>query len=955
MTEIEEYLTYLTHRGASERYPEYMSPEDVQEGLGLGPNDDPGLILGMRLEHELDVIIKSGFPQYFLIVADLLRFCRESGIPVGPGRGSVCGSAVAYSLYITDVEPIKAGIPFERFLHLERPSMPDIDSDICFRRRQEAIEYLRTKYGSDSVIQIIAFGTLMARGISKAVCQFIHVDSFIHGNHGTNVFGSKLSSLVPEGSGADQISLKDWLKLDDSEEYRKMVEGLKIPFKGREIDVLDTILRLEGLRKHSTVHAAGVIIGDRPIADLVPVCRKKKGDELQTQFDYHDAEDIGLLKMDVLGLRTVTIIGDLEQLTGVDSRSLPIDDKKTFELLQAGNTVGVFQLEGELITKAMMGIKPDRFDDIVATIALFRPGPMEQLASYIDRKHGKEKVIYPHPDVAKSLEKTYGLIVYQEQVMGLARTLADYTPGEADMFRKAIGKKLPELIAEQIKLFVTRATDRGYDRAMVEKLANQIAYFGRYGFNLGHATGYAYLTYWTAYFKANYPTEFFVACLNNNVEDAKRLSILTRDASFNNVKILGPHINASGRGFTVEGNDIRFGLEGIKGVGGAVVQDIIEERDSLEKNKYTMVREDKIKEDGTPYKANKRDISRVINKPAPYATFNDFCRRLSHVPINVKQNLILAGTFDHLGAWHEKDNSEINTDQALVNRAVMLADSKAINEAAKKGKDFIKSDTLEFPLPERDILKKEKEVLGIYVTRTILDTHKADIDRYGAVIGGDFEQLKGSFVIAGAVEVIKPHPSKRGEMAWVTLDTDIIDLPSITMFHDQWSKCKIEVGQVVIASVEKRWDKKYGWGLIGQSIVPIDRARPATKSILVSIPDTSPDDIMELNEMTDENGVKLYVLISDYGGRLALVRSTSYLPTIGRVIKDIESRGWQVRYDYQPNEPAPHGDKIYVRAPDSFGDRKRRAIWETPMAKYAADLLSGKVVAEFVEATDETD
>jgi DNA polymerase-3 subunit alpha len=931
-----EYLRFLTYKGCRERYG-----VDVENVIVDNLQDHELL---KRIAHELDTIEKAGFPGYFLIVADILRFCREAGIPTGPGRGSICGSAVAFATYITDVEPISFGIPFERFLHLERIAQPDIDLDICQARRQEVIEYLRRTYGEDSVAQIITFTPLNAKSVVKDVCRVLHVDDILR-DVKSNETGEKLSSLIPDGQGADQVKLQEFLEEPEGAEFKATIEKLHVPFEGEKISVLETCLTLEGLRRHGSVHAAGVVIADRPLIELAPLYRKNQSADVQIQYDMRDAETAGLLKMDVLGLRTVTVLGEAEQLVRKTDpafriKNVPLVDKATFELLSSGDTGAVFQLEGDGITAACVGMRPDRFEDIVALIALYRPGPMEQLGSYFRRKHGEEAVEYSHPLLRPILERTYGLMVYQEQVMGIVRALGGYTAGEADQFRKAIGKKLVPLIREKIDEFANRAVARGHDEALIKSIGDQIFDFGRYGFNLGHATGYGFITYWTAYLKANYPAEFFTANLNSQIGKLDNISRLLRDAEKHGIQILPPDINISGIGFTLdprsgEQSTIRFGLGAIKGVGGSFVTDIIEERDATVKNKYSSKRIDKVKPDGTPYKANVRVTERTPNIPSPFEGVYDFCRRLPHVPINAKVALARAGAF---GADMEY-------------RRKLLSCLGGLNEAARSGRSYdVVADESNLLSPV-EIMHGEKEVLGFYISSHPLGFYKQDIARYGATIDGDFEHLDYKLTIAGMVMGIRTHQAKNGPMAWVTLESGISGLPDITVFNSVWAEVRDQVvkDKIIIVKGNKKHDARFGWAIIANEITVIDRARPDAEVISISLPQTDIMDLWNLSTMGTNEGANVQVVVeSGSEGRIALIATRLMLPPTGATIAALEEQGWMVNIDpIDPSMLSWEGKRLRTKASQFSGSGPyRKHISEIPIVQTALRALGGRVVTE---------
>lgn len=931
------YLRYLTYKGCRDRYG-----TDVEElSTGEHITDDDTDTLVRRIEHELHTIERAGFPGYFLIVADILRFCREQGIPTGPGRGSICGSAVAFATYITDVEPIRFGIPFERFLHLERIAQPDIDLDICQARRGEVIEYLRSTYGNDSVAQIITFTPLNAKGVVRDVCRVLHVDDILRGVK-SNETGDKLATLIPEGSGADQVKLTEFMESEEGQDFAKQLSSLNIPFEGDKISVKETCLTLEGLRRHGGVHAAGVVIADRPLIELAPLYRKNQDADIQIQYDMRDAEAVGLLKMDVLGLRTVTVLGEAERLVrrklpNFNIKTVPLDDVATFNLLSAGDTGAVFQLEGDGITAACVGMRPDRFEDIIALIALYRPGPMEQLGSYFRRKHGEEAVEYPHPALKSILERTYGLMVYQEQVMGIVRELAGYTAGEADQFRKAIGKKLVPLIREKIDEFIQKAIAKGHPEALIRHIGDQIFFFGRYGFNLGHATGYGFITYWTAYLKANFPSEFFTANLNSQVGVLDRIGDLLRDAERHNIRVLPPDCNESGAGFTlVDSGDIRFGIGAIKGIGDAAVKDILEERDGEEKNKYSSKRVDRVKPDGSPYKANIRVTERVQNTPRKFNDVWDFCNRLTHIPINAKANLVMAGAF---GA-------------SIDDRRAILSCLERVNDLAKSNRPCPIVLDESNKASDLEILKGEKTVLGFYISGHPLGFYKQELTRYGATVDGSFDRLHSHVTIAGMVLSIRPHHSKNGAMAWLELETGIRDLPEITCFNSSWGPVegKIKKDDVVIVKGNKRYDARFGWGIIANEIVIVNRASAAeAEHIHISIPDTDISELRQLAHLGTPEGAVISVAVEDSTTRRIVYVTTDLkiLPT-GMNLRTLEEMGWLIHIDPEEGAPLPWKTHSLTWIPvGHHGSAQQRiATWDLDIAKRAVRILGGQVAAE---------
>jgi DNA polymerase-3 subunit alpha len=553
-----ELLVVLAEKGAHERYGENLSDE-VKE----------------RLTYELGVITKTGYAGYFLIVADFIKAAREKGIPVGPGRGSAAGSLVAYCLRITDVCPLKFDLLFERFLNPERVSMPDIDVDFDFERRGEVIDYVREKYGRDSVGQIITFGTLKSRAAIKDVGRTLGF---------TPAETDALAKLIPN---MPNFSLTVKEAIDRVPEVRKLYKD-----DDRYRELLDFAIALEGLSRHAGVHAAGVVIAPGPLDEYVPVCTQgSKGagagaDDsiVVTQYDMNALEKVGMLKMDFLGLTTLTIIKDtlasIRSRTGTapDLDTLPLEDEETFRMLRAGKTAGVFQFESPLATDMVRSMRADRFDDLVASNALMRPGPLDagMHKVYIRRKRGEEPVTYALPELEEILSGTYGVITYQEQVMRIAQKLAGISLAEADVLRKAVGKKDPELIRAELGKFVSKAIARGYDRRIIEDISGQIETFGRYGFNKSHSVAYSIISFHTAWLKVHYPADFMAALLSAMIGDTDSVVKYINEAREIGIEILPPDVNESGYKFTVIGEKrIRFGLGGIRNVGKSAIDSIL--------------------------------------------------------------------------------------------------------------------------------------------------------------------------------------------------------------------------------------------------------------------------------------------------------------------------------------------------------------------------------------------
>ena len=546
-----DMLVHLARAGARERYGDPLPPA-----------------IESRLEYELGVIARTGYAGYFLIVYDFIKAARDRGIPVGPGRGSAAGSLVAYALGITKIDPLKFDLLFERFLNPERVSMPDIDLDFCFERRGEVMQYVRERYGRESVGQIITFGTLKARAAFRDVARTLRVEP-----------GEvdRFTKLIPAGPGVT-------MTLNEAAEHSPELRALARQDE-RVRKVLDLGARIEGLARHASVHAAGVVIAPGPLTDYVPVClAPQEPDAIITQYDMVGLEKVGMLKIDILGLKTLTVIHDATEMVrerhgvALELDTLDLEDPAVYALLRSGRTAGIFQFESPLATDCLRNMKCDRFEDLVATNALLRPGPLDtgMHLVFINRKLGREPVRYPHPALEEILAPTYGVITYQEQVMRIANVLAGFSLAEADVLRKAVGKKDRELIQEELGRFVERAVANGHARRVVEEIAAQIATFGRYGFNKSHSVAYSILSYQTAWLKAHYAPEFMAALLSSEIGNTDKVVQYINEARELGLEVLPPDVNESGFKFTVIGDRrIRFGLGAIKNVGEGAIASIL--------------------------------------------------------------------------------------------------------------------------------------------------------------------------------------------------------------------------------------------------------------------------------------------------------------------------------------------------------------------------------------------
>jgi DNA polymerase III subunit alpha len=741
----EELLTHLATQGAERRYGSPL-PSVVQE----------------RLAYELDVIERAGYAGYFLIVQDFIAAARERGIPVGPGRGSAAGSLVAYSLGITDVCPLKFDLLFERFLNPERVSMPDIDVDFCFERRGEVIEYVRERYGRESVGQIVTFGTMKARAAVKDVARVLRIPP---GE------ADRITKLIPSGP-AYSLNIKDAERKID--ELRELVQAN--PVYRRLVDLSS---RIEGISRHMSVHAAGVVIAPGPLADYVPVCTAPtkgagaaaEGDEsIITQYEMGALEKVGMLKMDMLGLKTLTVIHDAVHMIAARQGSAPrmealeLDDPKVYELLRQGRTAGIFQFESPLATDTLRAMKCDRFDDLVASNALLRPGPLDagMHTVFIRRKLGLEKVTYPHPSLQDILEPTYGVITYQEQVMRIANVLAGFSLAEADVLRKAVGKKDAELIRKELGKFCERARALGHPGKLVDDLAAQIETFGRYGFNKSHSVAYSILSYQTAWLKAHHPAEFMAALLSSEIGNTDKVVQYINEARELGLEILPPDVNESGFKFTVVGDRrIRFGLGAIRNVGEGAIASIIAGR-----------------------------------APEPYRSIAQLVERIDLRLCNkrVLESLVAAGACDSLGG-HRKQMIEV-LEPALAEAQLLQAEREAgqgtlFGDSSASSAPSAPSAYPDIPAwTEAERLAKEKEVLGFFISGHPLERFRQEVELFGsrttATLGAWGEQQVS---VAAVVTAVKRQISKKTgkEYARLVLE-DFHGTAEAIVFPEAWAK-----------------------------------------------------------------------------------------------------------------------------------------------------------------------
>jgi DNA polymerase-3 subunit alpha len=659
-----------------------------------------------RLAFELGVIERMHYPGYFLIVADFIVWAKAQGIPVGPGRGSGAGSLVAFALTITDLDPIRFGLIFERFLNPDRVSMPDFDIDFCQNRRDEVIRYVQGRYGRDQVAQIITFGSLQARGVLRDVGRVLEMP-----------YGQvdKLCKLVPQNPAAP-VTLARAI----ADEPRLQAERDREPVVSRAFAIAQ---KLEGLYRHASTHAAGIVIGDRPLSELVPMYRDPKSDMPVTQFNMKWVEQAGLVKFDFLGLKTLTVLDTAVKLVAargaeINLSRIPLDDAKTFESLARGETVGVFQVESQGMRRALIDMRPDRFEDLIALVALYRPGPMANIPTYCARKLGREPIEFLHPKLEPILAPTYGIITYQEQVQQIARDLAGFSLAEADLLRRAMGKKIKAEMVAQRDRFLAGAVERGTDKALADTIFDACAKFAEYGFNKSHSAPYAFITYQTAYMKANHPVEFLAASMTLDMGNTDKLAEFRDEAQRLGIKVLPPSVNRSGVEFDVAGNSIHYALAALKGVGRAAVEAIVTAR-------------------------SERQFSDV----------SDFARRINPRAVNkrVLESLAAAGAFDDLERDRARAFAAMDAVLATAQRtfdAVTLGQNELFGGPAAPEKLVIAEGA---PWMPAERLQREYDAIGFFLSGHPLDDYANVLKSLRVPSWAEFSRQVKSGVTAGRI------------------------------------------------------------------------------------------------------------------------------------------------------------------------------------------------------------
>lgn len=729
-----------------------------------------------RLRFELGVIEQMGFPGYFLIVADFIQWAKKRGISVGPGRGSGVGSVVAWALTITELDPLRWGLLFERFLNPERISMPDFDVDFCQERRDEVIRYVQERYGRDRVAQIITFGKLQARAALRDVGRVLQLP-----------YGQvdKLAKMVPQNP-ANPVSLAKAIEtepmLNQAAEEDPTVKKL-----------LETALQLEGLYRNASTHAAGIVIGDRPLKELVPLYRDPRSSMIATQFNMKDVEKAGLVKFDFLGLKTLTVIRRavaLLKMRGIDLDidHLPLDDKKTYEMLSGGEATGVFQMEGAGIRDVLKKLKPDRFEDLIAVVALYRPGPMDNIPRFINCKHGKEEIDYLHPALEGVLQETYGIMVYQEQVMQIAQILAGYSLGAADLLRRAMGKKIKEEMEAQRKIFVDGAVARNVSSEKAGQIFDQVNKFAGYGFNKSHAAAYALIAYQTAYLKAHYPVEFFAATMTYDMANTDKLNIFRQELNKISIKMLPPDVNKSEAAFSVEkwqdgSLAVRYALAAIKNVGQGPVASLVAERE-----------------------AN-----------GSYKDLSDFCKRIDPAGLNKRQleHMILAGVFDSL---HPNRKQLFESADQILRQANFAKDERTSSQSSLFGGEDqrikITMPSISDWLPiER--LQQEFLAIGFYLSAHPLDAYANGLRRLDVLSSIQIQEfiekngntrIKLAGILVGKQERIS---AKGNRFAFIQL-TDAGGSFEVMVFSDRLVQFRelFEPGKALLLHVDARLENE---------------------------------------------------------------------------------------------------------------------------------------------------
>lgn len=781
--------------------------KEVERGLNRRFNNEVPEEHRKQAAYEVDVMCKMGFPGYFLVTADLVQYAHEQGIRVGPGRGSAAGSLVAYALGITELDPIRHGLLFERFLNPERISMPDIDMDFDERRRSDMIRYATEKYGSDRVAQIVTYGSIKAKAAIKDSARALNMPYAL---------GDKINKAMPPAVMGKDVPLSELF----NKEHGRYKEGAEFrALYDAESDVrqvVDTAKGLEGLKRQPGVHAAGVILCKEPLLDVVPIWKREQDGSVITQFDMGACESLGLLKMDFLGLRNLTVLDDCLEAIKINTdneiilEDLPLEDEPTYKLLSRGDTLGVFQLDGGPMRALLKSMAPDNFEDISAVLALYRPGPMGANAhnDYADRKNGRKPVEPIHPELAEPLEEilgdTYGLIVYQEQVMAIAQVLAGYSLGSADLLRRAMGKKKKEILDKEYIPFHDGMIANGYSEDAIKKLWEILVPFSDYAFNKAHTAGYGLVSYWTAYLKANYPAEFMAALLTSTKDDKDKSAIYLNECRRMGIQVLQPDVNESQANFAASGDKIRFGMTAVRNVGANVVESIIQARESK----------------------------------GAFVDFKDFLDKIDLAACNkrVIESLIKSGAFDSFGVSRRalsdihveavESMTDLKRSQAAGQFDLFGGDSGASGEGDLGLGITIDIEASEWP--KSVLLAKEREMLGLYVSDHPLNgvevaLRSAVEQPISSLLGDDVESGR-TFKIGGLITSVQRKVTKRGDQ-WAMVELEDLDSRvNIMVFPKAYQQVSMHLREDAVVLVKGRLDKSEDeeTKFIAQEFSPLD-------------------------------------------------------------------------------------------------------------------------------------
>jgi DNA polymerase-3 subunit alpha len=817
----EEYLRELCDAGLKTRFEGAEPTEEYQQ----------------RMKRELELIHKMGYTSYFLVVWDFIRYAREHGIPVGPGRGSAAGSLVAYVLGITNVDPIKNFLIFERFLNPDRVSMPDIDIDFCYERRDEVIDYVKRKYGSDNVAQIITFGTMAAKACIRDVGR-------VQGLSYPDV--DRIAKLIPLEL---QITIEDAIhkepKLKELMATDQRVAGL-----------IETSKALEGLARHASTHAAGVVISDAPLTEYVPLF--KTGEQVSTQYTMKDLEKIGLLKMDFLGLKTLTMIDQtlkiIKRIHGIeiDIDKIPFDDKTTYEMLGRAEAAGVFQLESSGMRDLLKKMQPTHFDHLVALLALYRPGPLGSgmVDDFIKRMHNPKLIKYDHPVLEPILNETYGVILYQEQVMRIVADMAGFTLAQADSLRRAIGKKIPEIMEKEKKGFIEGSTKRNVSAPIAEKIWNLIDYFSGYGFNKSHSTAYAFISYQTAYLKAHYPIEFMTALLTSEMGNTAKVVRYIEECKKMGIQVLPPSVNESFAEFTCVGNLIRFGLTAVKNVGTTAIDSILESR----------------KADG------------------PFKTFFDFAERVDLRVCNRKvlESLVKCGACDEF-------NLHRSQLMAMIDTALEMGSSLQRDKSRGQFSFFEAADNFqekhsvpEIPeWPENQKLAYERELIGFYVSSHPLASHSKVLKNYATAYSDTLGELKDGAEVSmgGIIDAVKEILTKKGDKMGFLTFQDLNGSCEVVVFPELYKSATLLIkpdSKIFIkGKINTRDDVPK---IIADEIVAIEEVQSRfTKSICIDLNTAGLDPVLlkDIKEVLvkHQGTTPVFMTFRDPLGKAAMISS----------------------------------------------------------------------------------